>query len=91
MIAGRGPSEKEQWALIGRYGTVGIEMGLCVTFGWLFGSFIDGRFGSEPYGTNIGLAVGIAAAFKSLWRMYRIIVSDQEAEPLKQQNDAVDE
>ena len=91
MIAGRGPSEKQQWALIGRYGTVGIEMGLCVTFGWLFGSFIDGRFGSEPYGVNIGMALGIAAAFKALWRMYTIIVADQKADALKRQNDATDD
>ncbi len=91
MIPGQGPSEKEQWALIGRYGTVGIEMGLCVTFGWLFGSLIDGRFDCAPYGTNIGLAFGVAAAFTSLWRMYMVILADQEAATAKQQDDATND
>ena len=74
----RGPSEKEQWALMGRYGTVGIEMGLCVVFGWWFGVTFDEWFATAPIGLNLGLLFGVAAAFNALWRMYRVIVREQE-------------
>ena len=74
----RGPSEKEQWALMARYGTVGIEMGLCVIFGWWFGSTADEWFDSAPYGLNLGLFFGVAAAFNALWRMYKVMTTEQE-------------
>jgi F0F1-type ATP synthase assembly protein I len=74
----RGPSEKQQWALMARYGTVGIEMGLCVIFGWYMGITADEWFDSAPYGLNIGMMFGVAAAFNALWRMYKVMVSDSE-------------
>ena len=74
----RGPSDKEQWAAMARYGTVGIEMGLCVIFGWWFGTTADEWFGSAPYGLNLGLFFGVAAGFNALWRMYKLIASEHE-------------
>ena len=76
----RGPSEKQQWALMARYGTVGIEMGLCVVFGWYMGITADDWFGTAPYGLNLGLMFGVAAAFNALWRMYKVMVADTQNE-----------
>ena len=85
----RGPNEKEQWALMARYGTVGIEMGLCVIFGWWFGTTADEWFDIAPYGLNFGLFFGVAAAFNALWRMYKVIVAEQNHDPHKP-DDATD-
>ena len=81
MRSGQRPSNKEQWSLIGRYGTIGIEMGLCVIFGYYGGAWVDGRFDTTPYGTNFGLFAGVAAAFKALWRMYQTIEKERLNEP----------
>jgi ATP synthase protein I len=90
MGSNSGPDEKQQWALIGRYGTIGIEMGLCVTFGLLGGQWIDRRFGTAPYGMNIGLGMGVIAAFKALWRMYRTIEADENRARAEKQTDDIE-
>jgi hypothetical protein len=71
-------SNKEQWAQMGRYGTVGIEMGLCIVFGWFLGEWIGGFFDAAFLGGPIGLMVGIVAAFKAMYRTYKMMVRDQE-------------
>ena len=75
MIGNRGT--KEQWAQMGRYGTVGIEMGLCIIFGWFLGEWIGGFFDAAFLGGPIGLMVGVAAAFKAMYRTYKMMLSDQ--------------
>lgn len=66
--------------------TIGIEMGLAVAFGYFGGHWLDGRLGTAPYLTYIGLAIGFAAAFKSIFRLaarYR-----RETQGEKQTSDA---
>ena len=38
----------------------------------------DEWFNTAPIGLNLGLLFGVAAAFNALWRMYRVIVREQE-------------
>ncbi len=90
MMRPKGPTEKEQWRLMARYGTIGIEMGLCVTFGFLAGGWIDDRFGTTPWGVNLGLVFGIVAAFKALWRMYQTIVEDDKTTAAQKAEQHVD-
>jgi len=51
--------------------SIGIEMGGCVTVGYLMGSWVDGQLGSEPWGTYFFLVCGVGAAIKGLVRVVR--------------------
>ncbi|MEE2779607.1 MAG: AtpZ/AtpI family protein [Myxococcota bacterium] len=51
--------------------SIGIEMGGCVTVGYLMGSWVDGQFGSDPWGTYFFLVCGFGAAIKGLIRVVR--------------------
>jgi F0F1-type ATP synthase assembly protein I len=64
--------------------TVGIEMGGCVAVGFLFGSWLDGKWESAPYATTFFTLCGLGAAFKAVLRVYRIakqpIVTEREVD-----------
>ena len=49
----------------------------------------DEWFDIAPYGLNFGLFFGVAAAFNALWRMYKVIVAEQNHDPHKP-DDATD-
>lgn len=66
-----GPGDKEQMRQVGKYGAVGLEMGLAVVIGMLIGGYLDERFGWAPYGQYGGFAAGLGAAVKSLIRVTR--------------------
>lgn len=66
-----GAGDKEQMRQLGKYGAIGLEMGLAVLIGLLIGGYLDDRFGWAPYGQYGGLAAGIGAAAKSLIRVTR--------------------
>ncbi len=73
-----GAGDKEQMRQLGKYGAVGIEMGLAVLIGLLLGQYIDSKFDCAPYGENIGLFAGLGAAVKALIRVSRDYQSDLE-------------
>ena len=66
-----GTGDKEQMRQLGKYGAIGLEMGLAVVIGMLIGSYLDRRFDWAPYGQYAGLAAGIGAAAKGLIRVTR--------------------
>lgn len=66
-----GPEGKEQMKLIGRFGSIGIEMVVAICIGFFGGQWLDGHFGTEPYLKYIGLVFGIAAGFRGLVRIAR--------------------
>ncbi|MBM66456.1 MAG: hypothetical protein CMH55_09500 [Myxococcales bacterium] len=66
-----GTGDKEQMRQLGKYGAVGIEMGLAVLIGLLLGQYIDSKFDCAPYGQNVGIFAGIGAAVKALIRVSR--------------------
>lgn len=50
------------------YSTVGLELALSIVFGLLGGRWLDGRFGTEPVLTFVGLGFGMAAGFRFVYR-----------------------
>jgi ATP synthase protein I len=61
--------------------SVGLELGLAVVLGLLFGRWLDGQLGTAPWMMLLFLAIGSAAGFKGLHRMLR--ESDRAAEENK--------
>ena len=74
---------KQDWKGIGSYGTVGLEVALSVVVGLFGGSWLDRRFGTGPWLTLLGVAYGVAAAARALYRAAR--QATKEAEDLDRQ------
>jgi ATP synthase protein I len=72
MTANRGRPELNLYALVGigtlNLGSVLIGLGI----GW----FVDGRVGSFPVGTLVGLAVGIGTGLVASWLRIRKYFTD---------------
>ena len=51
--------------------SLGLEMGAAVVIGLLVGTWLDGRFGTNPWLTLLFLAFGFAAAAKAVIRALR--------------------
>ncbi len=51
--------------------TVGMAMALSVAIGAAIGYYLDGYFKSGPWLTFIFLGLGIAAAFRNLYILYK--------------------
>ena len=69
---------KQDWKAVGSYGTVGIEVVLSVLVGLFGGSWLDRKLGTGPWLTLIGVAYGIAAAVRALYRAARRATKDAE-------------
>jgi F0F1-type ATP synthase assembly protein I len=69
---------KQDWKGVGSYGTVGIEVALSVVVGLIGGSWLDGKFGTGPWLTLAGLAYGVAAAARALYRAARRATKEAE-------------
>jgi len=48
--------------------SVGIEMGVSVVLGLVFGRWLDGKLGTEPWMMFVFLIFGCAAGGKAVWR-----------------------
>lgn len=62
---------ERMWRLAGRYSAIGIEMAAAVAFGALAGSWLDRKFGTEPWLVIFGLIVGTGAAVLAILRVVR--------------------
>ncbi len=51
---------------LGYYSTLGISIALSIFIGLFAGVYLDGRWGTHPLLTFIGLGLGIAAGFKNI-------------------------
>jgi F0F1-type ATP synthase assembly protein I len=69
---------KQDWKGVGSYGTVGIEVALSVVVGLAGGAWLDRRFGTEPWLTVLGVAYGVAAAARALYRAARRATKEAE-------------
>jgi F0F1-type ATP synthase assembly protein I len=67
----RKPGKMSGWMSAATYASIGIEMGLSVVIGYLIGSWLDGRYGTEPWLTLFFLLCGVAAAFRAVFRVGR--------------------
>lgn len=62
--------------------SVGLEMGIAVIIGLLFGRFLDGRLGTEPWLMIVFTGFGMAAGLKGVFRAVR------EADKIAAENEA---
>lgn len=63
--------QKEQLKQLGSLSTIGLELGLSIVLGYVGGRWLDGKLGTEPWLTWIGLGLGLAAGARSLYRVVR--------------------
>ncbi|MBK8480819.1 MAG: AtpZ/AtpI family protein [Proteobacteria bacterium] len=63
--------EPAAWVQALRISTVGVEFGVGAVLGYLGGQWLDERWKTAPYLTLVGLLLGVAAAFASLFRLMR--------------------
>jgi len=62
---------KKSMKTLGYLSTVGIAMALSIAIGALLGYYVDNKFDTGPWFSFIGLGLGIAAAFRNLYVMYK--------------------
>lgn len=63
-------SSIEQWRGVGSFGTIGLEIVLCIALGFFGGRWLDEKFGTAPYLAGIGFCFGLAAAIKAVMRAH---------------------
>jgi ATP synthase protein I len=72
------PKVKKWVDLISKYGTIGLEMGLCVAIGVIFGAYLDKFLHTSPWLTLVFTIFGFIAGFKSLFKLARDLIKDEE-------------
>lgn len=63
--------------------SVGLEMGIAVVLGLLFGRWLDGKAGTDPWLMLVFTGLGMAAGLKGVFRAVR------EADKIAAENDAI--
>jgi ATP synthase protein I len=61
-----------------RFSTVGLELGLSVIVGLLIGQYLDEKFGTEPWLLLLFLIFGMAAGFRSIFRLLKDLDKNRE-------------
>ncbi|RJP56853.1 MAG: AtpZ/AtpI family protein [Deltaproteobacteria bacterium] len=69
-------NKRKLFRLIGRYSTIGLEMVISVVIGILFGWWLDRLFNTKPWLTIVFMLFGIAAGFRSLFKLLKDIKKD---------------
>lgn len=63
--------------------SVGLEMGIAVVLGLLFGRWLDGKAGTDPWLMLVFTGLGMAAGLKGVFRAVR------EADKIAAENEAI--
>ena len=66
-----GPPKRPPFAKLARLSSIGLEMAVATAIGWAFGSWLDGKFKTEPWLMITFLILGVAAGFRGLYRAAR--------------------
>jgi F0F1-type ATP synthase assembly protein I len=72
-----------QWKAAGSYGTIGLELVLCLMIGLFGGRWLDGKWGTEPWLTVVGFCFGLAAGAKAIhrgWKEMQAVTAQEERE-----------
>jgi F0F1-type ATP synthase assembly protein I len=56
------------WKGYGTYGSVGLELAVSVLLGLFGGRWLDGKLGTDPWLTWLGLGLGIITGYRAVWR-----------------------
>jgi F0F1-type ATP synthase assembly protein I len=59
---------QQNWKGIGTYSTVGLEFAGCALLGLLVGRWLDQKFETGTKLAFVGLAFGLVAGFRAIWR-----------------------
>ena len=79
----KAPALQQDWKALGSYGTLGLEIALSVIVGLLGGQWLDKKLHTGGVLTWVGLAYGLAAAGRAIYRAMR--KAKREAEELERQ------
>jgi ATP synthase protein I len=80
------PSEQAKAnQVIGRYGTIGLEIFFAILLGYIFGSYLDKWLGTKPYITILLTVYGVGAAIRALVRMTKMYKADLLAQAQNEQ------
>lgn len=60
----------DEWRGVGSFGTIGLEIVLCIALGFFGGRWLDEKFSTAPYLGALGFCFGLAAAIKSVMRAH---------------------
>jgi ATP synthase protein I len=60
----------DEWRGVGSFGTIGLEIVLCIALGFFGGRWLDEKLGTAPYLALLGFVFGLAAAIKSVMRAH---------------------
>lgn len=75
---------KTEYKALGNFGTIGLEIVLCIIAGFYGGHWIDGKLGTAPGFTIFGFICGIGAAGKAVMRalkdMKKVAAEEERAE-----------
>lgn len=79
---------KQDWKAVGSYGTVGLEVVLCILVGLFIGRWLDGKLGTDPYLSVLWFFFGLGAAGKAVFRAWKDMQAVAEREEREQGNPA---
>jgi ATP synthase protein I len=77
---------KPHYKAIGDYGTLGIEIALCIIFGAGGGHWLDGKLRTEPWLMILGFFFGLGAAGKAVHQAWKQMQREAEREEREQGN-----
>jgi F0F1-type ATP synthase assembly protein I len=66
------------------YSTVGLELVVSILFGLFGGHWLDGKLGTDPVWTFVGLAFGIVAGFRFVYRAAVRMRKDSENDEFRE-------
>jgi F0F1-type ATP synthase assembly protein I len=73
---------------LGGYGTLGLEIALCILFGAWGGHWLDGKFGTAPVLLALGFFFGLGAAGKAVHGAWQQMQKEAAREEREQGNPA---
>ncbi len=79
---------KPEYKAMGSFGTLGLEIVLCILVGFYGGHWIDGKLGTEPGFTIFGFVCGLGAAGKAVMRTMKEMKEVTAKEEREQGNPA---
>jgi ATP synthase protein I len=62
---------KPEYKALGDFGTLGLEIVLCILVGVFGGRWLDGKLGTPPIFMALGFLFGVGAAGKALFRTWK--------------------
>lgn len=62
---------KEAIKTLGHFSAIGLSMAIAISLGAFAGNYLDRKLGTYPWCTLVFLGLGISAAFRNLYLLYK--------------------